>query len=122
MRKIILTATLSLALLFMATTNLHAANGTYLDCIHGCPDLIVCTNCCKQTFSGILTTCDANRDQCDSLCPPKDMGCLDACMFSRNACLMQDMRQFNCPHWEGGVPQRGLTKRSECRECHEDDR
>jgi hypothetical protein len=45
MRKLTLTATL--ALLLMATPSIHAATGTYIECIHGCPDLIDCTKCCK---------------------------------------------------------------------------
>ncbi|HDQ40758.1 MAG TPA: hypothetical protein ENN39_06985 [Desulfonatronum sp.] len=123
MQKLFLTASLSLALLLMATLNLHATErGTYIDCIHGCPDLIVCTNCCNETFSSILTTCDANRDRCEALCPPGNMDCLDECVMARNNCLMQDTRDFNCPHWQAGGPQPGMTKRSECKECHEDDR
>ena len=122
MRKLFLTASLALALLFAATLNLHAAQGTYIDCIHGCPDLIVCTNCCNETFSSILATCDANRDQCEALCPPGNMDCLDACVMARNDCLMQDIRDFDCPHWKAGGPPQVMTKTSECKECHEDDR
>ena len=36
-QKLILSASLSPALLVMATLNLHAASGTCIDCIHGCP-------------------------------------------------------------------------------------
>lgn len=112
----------ALALLFTATPNLHAAQGTYIDCIHGCPDLIVCNNCCNETFSSILATCNANRDNCEALCPPGNMDCLDACMMARNDCLTQDTRDFDCPHWKAGGPQPGMTKTSECKFCHEDDR
>lgn len=122
MRKLFLTVSLAVVLLFAATLNLHAATGTYIDCIHGCPDLIVCTNCCNETFSDILTTCDANRDQCETLCPPGNSACLDACMIARNACLKQDTREFDCPHWKAGDPQQGMTKSSVCKGCHEDDR
>ncbi|GAB6058419.1 hypothetical protein [Desulfonatronum parangueonense] len=110
MRKIILSATLSLALLLMATLNLHAASGTYIDCMHGCPDLIVCTNCCNETFSSILATCKAKWDQCDSLCPPGNMGCLDECIFAISECLMQDMRDFDCPEWTEVAPRSRLSK------------
>ena len=103
MRKLFLTASLALALLFAATLNLHAAQGTYIDCIHGCPDLIVCTNFCNKTFSSILTTCNANRDNCEALCPPGNADCLDACMMARNDCLKQDTREFDCPHWKAGM-------------------
>lgn len=99
MRKRLLTTFLTLALLFMATPNLHAATGNYIDCIHGCPDLISCNNCCNETFRSSLGACDGKRDQCEALCPPGDMYCLDACVMTRNDCLMQDMRDFDCPHW-----------------------
>ncbi|SDB28310.1 hypothetical protein SAMN05660653_01340 [Desulfonatronum thiosulfatophilum] len=122
MRKLSLTASMALALLFMATPNLHAATGTYIDCIHGCPDLIVCTSCCNETFRSILGACDAKRDQCEALCPPGAMDCLNICMRDRNDCLGQGSRDFDCPHWKTGGPQPGLTKTSECRFCHEDDR
>ena len=117
MRKPFLTASLALALLFMATPNLHAVTGTYIDCVHGCPDLIGCNNCCNETFRSILAACDARRDQCEALCPPGDMDCLDACVMTRNDCLMQDMRDFDCPHWKAGGPQPGLTKAG-CEFCH----
>ncbi len=120
MKKLFLTAFLALALLFMATLNLHAARGTYIDCIHGCPDLIVCTNCCNETFSSILTTCNVKRDSCELLCIPGDLRCLDECMFARNDCLKQDIRDFNCPQWNEGVQQSGLTKSESCGlNCHE---
>ncbi len=122
MRKLVLTASLALALLLAATFNLYAATGTYIDCIHGCPDLIVCTNCCNETFSSILATCNANRDNCEALCPPGNMDCLDACMMARNDCLKQGTRVFDCPHWKAGDQPQGMTKTSECKECHEDDR
>ncbi|WP_157493383.1 hypothetical protein [Desulfonatronovibrio magnus] len=122
MQKLFLTTFLALALLFMATPNLHAATGTYIDCVHGCPDLIDCNNCCNETFSRILAACDGRRDQCDALCPPGDMDCLFACVKFRSDCLMQDMRDFDCPHWKADGPQPGLTKTSECKFCHEDDR
>ncbi len=103
MHKFILTAILTLALFFMATLNLHATErGTYIDCIHGCPDLIVCTNCCYETFSGILAICDAGRDRCEMFCIPGDYSCLDACMFARNDCIMKDIRDFDCPQWNEG--------------------
>ena len=47
---------------------------------------------------------------------------LKACMMARNDCLTQDTREFDCPHWKAGGPQPGMTKTSECRFCHEDDR
>ena len=119
MRKTFLTASLALVLLFMAPPNLHAATGTYIDCIHGCSDLIVCNNCCNEVFSDVLTRCDANRDQCEALCPPGVMECLNICMRDRNDCLGQGSRSFDCPHWKAGGPQQGLTKASECIECHE---
>lgn len=117
MKKLILTTFLALALLFMATPNLHAVTGTYIDCVHGCPDLIGCNNCCNETFRSILGACDARRDQCEALCPPGDMDCLDACVMTRNDCLMQDMRDFDCPHWKAGGPQPGFTKTG-CQFCH----
>ncbi|MFO7728700.1 MAG: hypothetical protein R6X11_10270 [Desulfonatronovibrio sp.] len=89
MKRLTLTVFLILALLFMATPNLYAASGTYIDCIHGCPDLIVCNNCCNQVFSGILANCNSNRDQSEVLCPPGMTDCLDACAMARNNCLMQ---------------------------------
>lgn len=110
MRKLFLAASLALGLLFTATPNLQAAVGTYIDCIHGCPDLIACTNCCDETFSSILSLCNANRDQCEALCPPGNMDCLDSCVIARNDCLMQDMRDFDCPHWKAGGPHPGLRK------------
>lgn len=138
MRKRFLTVPLALVLLFMATLNLHAATGTYIDCIHGCPKLIVCTNCCNQVFNSVLTRCDANRDQCEALCPPGDMNCLDACIMARNNCLMQDVRNFDCPHWGDNGRNLGIgsgtgvsvffnitpkaSSDSVCKECHEDDR
>ena len=88
------------ALIFMTGPVSHGATGTYIDCIHGCPDFIVCTNCCNEVFSSALSRCDANRDQCEALCPPGDFDCLDSCMNQRNSCLMQDRRDFDCPHWE----------------------
>ncbi len=64
--------------------NLHATErGTYIDCIHGCPNLIDCNNCCNATFSSILAACDGKRDQCEALCPPGDMPCLDAAIPDR---------------------------------------
>ena len=98
----LLTLQNALALLFMAAPNLHAATGTYIDCVHGYPDLIDCNNCCNETFSGILRPCDARRDQCEALCPPGVMYCLDACEMFRGDCLMQDRRDFDCPHWKAG--------------------
>jgi hypothetical protein len=119
MRKLFLTATLTLALLFMATTNLHAATGTYIDCIHGCPGLVDCTNCCNQTFSSILANCNASRDQCEALCPPGNMDCLDLCVMDRNDCLKNDTRHFDCPHWQAGGPRPGLTRDNSCSwPCH----
>ncbi|WP_157493144.1 hypothetical protein [Desulfonatronovibrio magnus] len=137
MRKLFLTASLALSLLFTATPNLHAAQGTYIDCIHGCPDLIVCTNCCNQVFSSALSRCNANRDQCEALCPPGNMDCLDECVIARSGCLMQERRNFDCPHWGKNGRNLGigsgagvsvfstakpLSSRSECMFCHEDDR
>ncbi|WP_028571343.1 hypothetical protein [Desulfonatronum lacustre] len=128
MRKFSLTAFLALALLFVASSPSHAAShapsGTYIDCIHGCPDLIVCSNCCNAVFSDVLTTCDANRDRCEALCPPGAVDCLNNCMRDRNDCLGQGSRDFVCPQWQEGVPQAGLTKSTDptCAYCHEDDR
>ncbi|GAB6058422.1 hypothetical protein [Desulfonatronum parangueonense] len=117
MRKLILSA--SLALLFMATPNLHAAIGTYIDCIHGCPDLIDCTNCCNSHFMSILESCNAKWNQCEALCPPGNMDCLDVCVMNRNDCLMKDTRHFDCPNWKAGGPQPGLTKSLSCGlDCH----
>ena len=61
-------------------------------------------------------TCDANRDMCEALCPPGDMDCLDPCVMARSDCLMQDMRVFDCPHWQAGA-RPGLTKAG-CEFCH----
>ena len=90
------------ALIIMAPTLSHSRTGTYIDCVHGCPDLIDCNNCCNETFSSILGACNGKRDQCEALCPPGDMDCLDGCAIARSACLMQDMRDFDCPHWVRG--------------------
>ncbi|PTN38258.1 hypothetical protein [Desulfonatronum sp. SC1] len=69
MRKIILTATLALALLFIATLNIHAAErGTYIDCIHGCSELFVCNKCCNETFSSILANCNSWHKRCEERC------------------------------------------------------
>ena len=135
MKKLSLVAFLALVLLFTASSPSHAASGTYIDCIHGCPDLIVCSNCCNAVFSDVLTTCDANRDRCEALCPPGAMDCLNNCMRARNDCLGQGSRDFDCPHWKAGATG-GLmrstgslfgqhppsARTSECRFCHEDDR
>ncbi len=119
MKKLFLTTTLALALLLMATPNLHAATGTYIDCIHGCPDLIVCIACCNQTFTSIKDSCNAKWNQCEALCPPGNMDCLDKCVMDRNDCLSDDTRHFDCPHWKAGGPQPGLTKDSSCSwPCH----
>ncbi len=99
----LLSLTAMLVLLCLAHSS-HAAFGTYIDCIHGCPDLVDCHNCCNETFSSVLARCDAARDMCEALCPPGDMDCLDACAFARNDCLRQERRDFDCPHWrEDGV-------------------
>jgi hypothetical protein len=120
MRKLILSASLSLALLFMATSNLHAATGTYIDCVHGCPDQLACIFCCNRTFTSIKDSCDAKWNQCESLCPPRYRDCLDRCMMGRNRCLGRDTRHFDCPHWKVGGPQPGLTKDNSCSwPCHE---
>ncbi len=93
MQKIVLTATLSLALLFLATLNLHAAShGTYIDCVHGCSDQTVC----DQTFRDILTVCNANLDNCLSLCTRTDRDCRNACRSATNDCFKQDTRFFEC--------------------------
>ena len=68
MRKLFLTA--FLVLLFMATSSLHALSGACIDCIQGCPDLILYTNCCNKAVSSILTTYNARRNQSEALCPP----------------------------------------------------
>ncbi len=117
MKKLFLSA--FLALLLMATPNLHAATGTYKDCIHGCPDLMDCHSCCKETFRSIWTACDAEWDQCEALCPPGNMDCLDDCVIAINHCLRKDTRHFDCPHWKAGGPQPGLTKDNSCSwPCH----
>ncbi|PTN33042.1 hypothetical protein [Desulfonatronum sp. SC1] len=108
MRKLTLTATL--ALLFMATPNLHAATGTYIDCIHGCPDLFVCIDCCNEKFSSILETCDANQDNCEDLCPPGNMDCLDACMTARNLLPQAGQPGFRLPALEGRRPAAGYDE------------
>jgi len=95
--------------LFFAPVS-HSASGNYIDCIHGCPDLIDCTSCCNQVFSSILATCDARWNHCEALCPPGNMDCLDKCVMDRNNCLTIDVRHFDCPHWKAGGPQPGLTK------------
>ena len=100
MQKLFLTT--FLALLFMATPNLHAATGTYIDCISGCSHRIDCNNCCNVTFSSILRACDEKREQCEVLCPPGDMDCLDDCVMTRIDCLMLYMRDFDCPFWMAG--------------------
>ncbi len=117
MRKIILTA--SLALLFIATLNLHAADrGTYIECIHGCYDMIVCNDCCNETFSSILAFCDMVYVNCEMECL-RDGRCIDQCMFDRNNCLMQEIRDFNCPQWNEDVRKSGLTKSVSCGlDCH----
>jgi hypothetical protein len=118
MRKLILSA--SLALLFMATPNLHASTGTYIDCVHGCPNLIDCIACCKNTFKSIIETCDAKWNQCEAQCPPGNMDCLDKCVMDRNDCFRDDRQFFDCPHWKFGGPQPGLTKDNSCSwPCHE---
>ncbi|TYT74664.1 hypothetical protein [Desulfobotulus mexicanus] len=137
-KVLLLNALLASVLIFMTAPASHSATGTYIDCIHGCPDLTACTNCCNQVFSSVLSRCNANRDQCEALCPPGNMDCLDECMIARSGCLMQERRNFDCPHWGengrnlgigsgAGVSVFSTSKplssfRSECRECHEDDR
>ncbi len=119
MKKLFLSAFLALALLFVATMNLQAADrGTYIDCIHGCSDLIVCNDCCNETFSSILAYCDMVYINCEMECF-RDGRCLDQCMFDKHVCLMQEKRDFNCPHWKVGGPQPGLTKSVSCGlDCH----
>ncbi|RQD64665.1 MAG: hypothetical protein D5R98_04695 [Desulfonatronovibrio sp. MSAO_Bac4] len=101
-KVMLLSALFALVLLFMVVPVSHGQTGTYIDCIHGCPDLPACNNCCNESFRVILRHCDDRRDQCDALCPPGDMDCLDGCSIARSACLMQDMRDFDCPHWVRG--------------------
>jgi len=45
MKKLSLATLMTLGLLFMAISPSYAASGTYLDCIRGCPHLIICSNC-----------------------------------------------------------------------------
>ncbi|TYT75488.1 hypothetical protein [Desulfobotulus mexicanus] len=138
MKVLLLNLLLAPVLILMAAPASHGATGTYIDCIHGCPDLIVCTSCCNQVFSSILATCNASRDQCEALCPPGNMDCLGSCMHARNNCLIKDIRDFSCPQWvedssksglgsgtgtdiffKRNAPQSGMSIRSsECQSCH----
>jgi hypothetical protein len=43
-------------------------------------------------------------------------------MTVRKDCPKQDIRDFGYPHWKANGFSQGMTKRSECKEGHEDDR
>ncbi|SDB28265.1 hypothetical protein SAMN05660653_01336 [Desulfonatronum thiosulfatophilum] len=125
MRKLFSSAFLGLALSILACSSSHANSGTYIDCIHGCPILIICSNCCNETFSDVLTKCNANQNRCEALCPPNTSKCLNPNVFGIETCLQQASKNLKCPQWKSVArPQAVLTRSaaSECRFCYEDDR
>lgn len=99
-KVVLLNVLLASAMIFMAAPASSGAEGNYIDCINGChPDLIACSSCCNLTFSSVMSRCNADRDQCEALCPPGNMDCFDACMIARSGCIMKERRFFDCPYW-----------------------
>ncbi|WP_045216061.1 hypothetical protein [Desulfonatronovibrio magnus] len=69
MKKLFLTTFLALGLLFMATPNLHAATGTYIDCIYGCPNLIDCSGviASESSSAAILVASEAKQSRAKAI-------------------------------------------------------